>query len=58
VTPIPGLGDGTGARAAHDVNVTTYAFKGSTLVSVTVFEPAADAATHGKALVEAVLAAS
>ena len=42
VTPIDGVGDGKAALVEHDVNHTLYARKGSTLVSITVFNAVND----------------
>lgn len=52
--PVAGLGDGA-VSAQHDVNTTTYAYKGDKVVAVTVFEDPAKAKTDGKALADKAL---
>lgn len=42
ITPVDGVGDGKAAIVEHDVNHTLYARKGSTLVSITVFNAVND----------------
>jgi hypothetical protein len=42
ITPVDGVGDGKAALVEHDVNHTLYARKGSTLVSITVFNAVND----------------
>ncbi len=42
ITPLDGVGDGKAALVEHDVNHTLYARKGSTLVSITVFNAVND----------------
>ena len=56
-TKISGVGDGDGASATHDINVTVYGHKGTAVVAVTVFNDATDPAGSAKALAAKAIAA-
>jgi hypothetical protein len=50
ITPVSGIGDGTAALVKHQDNVKVYARKGTTWVSVTVFNNAADPSANAQQL--------
>ncbi len=55
ITPIDGVGDGKAALVEHDINHTLYARKGSTLVSITVFNAVNDPTAAATELVKTAL---
>lgn len=55
ITPVSGIGDGTAASVKHQDNVKVYAHKGTTWVSVTVFNTAADPSANAQQLIRTAL---